>query len=95
MVCYRYTKAILRYLNDDSLDKRKHAIDMDEWTLDSTGKEGAPQQQNGYDCGMFSTMYADFITDDLPFEFSQEDIADYRRKSVAAILRGELNYPIE
>mmetsp|Transcript_37445 Transcript_37445/g.69723 ORF Transcript_37445/g.69723 Transcript_37445/m.69723 type:complete len:183 (+) Transcript_37445:1-549(+) len=91
----RYTEAILRYLNDDSLDKRKHAIDTDEWTLDATGKAGAPQQQNGYDCGMFSTMYADFITDDLPFEFSQDDIAGYRRKAVAAILRGELNYPIE
>jgi sentrin-specific protease 1 len=93
--CYRYTKALLRYLNDDSVDKRKHPIDTEEWTLDATGRDGAPQQENGFDCGMFATMYADFISDDLPFKFKQQDIADYRRKAVAAILRGELNYPVD
>ena len=45
--------------------------------------------------GMFSTMYADFLSDDLPLDsFSQADITDFRRKAVAAILRGELNYPV-
>ena len=44
---------------------------------------------------MFSTMYADFLSDDLPLDsFSQADITDFRRKAVAAILRGGLNYPV-
>jgi sentrin-specific protease 1 len=88
----RYTKAILRYLNDDSMDKRKHSIEVEDWETGATGRGGAPQQENGFDCGMFSAMYADFISDDLPFDFDQSHISGFRRKAVADILRGELNY---
>ena len=91
---YSYLKAILRYLNDESVDKRKQPLNVEEWTTEATGRSGAPQQQNGYDCGMFSTMYADFLSDDLPLAFDQSEICEYRRKTVAAILRGQLNYPI-
>jgi sentrin-specific protease 1 len=52
-----------------------------------------PQQHNGSDCGMFTLMFADFISDNLDLGgFSQSDIKDYRRKVAAAILRGSLNY---
>jgi hypothetical protein len=43
---------------------------------------------------VFSIVCADFVTDDLPLVYSQETIPLMRRKIVAAILRGELGYPI-
>lgn len=90
----RYTKAIVRYLNDDSVDKRKCPIDVSEWATEAAGRGGTPQQDNGFDCGMFTVMYADFLSDDLPLAFDQSDISEFRRKAVAAILRGELSYTL-
>jgi len=53
-------------------------------------------QQNDVDCGMFTIMYADFLSDDLDLRaFGQEDIPTYRRKTIAAILRGYLDYGLE
>lgn len=54
-----------------------------------------PQQHNGSDCGMFTIMYADFISDNLNLcKLSQNDMKEYRKKVVAAILRGSLNYEL-
>ncbi len=65
-----------------------------EWKTEAACKVMAlPQQRNGVDCGMFTIMYADFLSDDLDLRgFGQEDIPTYRRKTVAAILRGCLDY---
>ena len=86
---------MLNYVIDDVKDKKKIEIDKREWTtelaLDTI--PDLPQQQNTHDCGMFTIMYADFLTDDLPLSlFHQRDILTYRRKVVSAILEGRLNY---
>ena len=53
-----------------------------------------PQQQNGYDCGMFTCINADFCCDDLPLlnAFSQQHMSTLRHKVGADILRGNLLY---
>jgi len=53
-----------------------------------------PQQNNGYDCGMFLCMNSDFITDDVPLldAFSQQDMEHFRLKIGTDIIRGTLNY---
>ena len=48
-----------------------------------------------FDCGVFTVMNADFISDDLPLShYSQRHASLFRRKMTAAILRGSLDYPL-
>ena len=53
-----------------------------------------PQQLNGFDCGMFVCIYADFVSDNVPLlnAFSQADMPHFRRKVGTDILRGTINY---
>jgi sentrin-specific protease 1 len=89
-VLSRYLDALLRYVVDDAMDKKKVVVDPSEWTKES-GRD-VPQQKNGVDCGMFTIMFADYLTDDLPLAFEQKDIPKFRQKTVAAIMRGRLDY---
>lgn len=89
----RYLNGALQYLQDESIKVNESSFNPDEWELTSTTHH-VPQQENGFDCGVFSIMYADFITDNLPLSFSQEDMPFYRKKICANILRGSLNYPL-
>jgi hypothetical protein len=66
-----------------------------EWQIFKNNKSETPQQKNGYDCGVFTIMYADFLTENLPLSFSQKDIALSRERICAALLRGNLDYPFE
>lgn len=73
-------------------------VDFEEsqWKLfNSIDLNDVPRQKNGYDCGVFTIMYADFLTDNLPFSFSQADMALFRGRICAAILRGNLDYPTD
>ena len=46
-------------------------------------QEGAPQQQNGFDCGVFLCQMAECISDGRAFDFEQSDIANIRLKMVS------------
>jgi Ulp1 family protease len=76
------------------MDKRKKTINVSRWKRRATGLNG-PQQVGVIDCGVFAAMSADFLSDDLPLQFSQNDIPLFRNRMVASILRGELDYAIE
>ena len=87
----RYLNGALQYLADEAA-KTGTEFHKNEWVL-SLCPPGAPKQRNGFDCGMFVVMFADFITDNLPLNFSQENFPLFRNKVCANILRKELNYP--
>ena len=87
----RYLNAALRYLGDEAKKRNIAGFDAADWTL-IPSVDGTPQQNNGTDCGVFTVMFADFITDDLQLVFSQTDINLFRRKICANVLRGELKY---
>jgi Ulp1 family protease len=54
-----------------------------------------PQQYNGYDCGVFISMFADFISEDIPLlNFNQSDMPLFREKICLHITSGELSYSI-
>jgi sentrin-specific protease 1 len=96
-VCGSYTRAIVDYLIQDARDKKGIEMSVSDWTREAAIRTlpHLPQQHNGSDCGMFTIMFADFVSDDLHLGgFSQTDIKDYRRKAVAAILRGSLSYEL-
>ena len=70
-------------------------FDESEWETYSNPIELTPQQPNGFDCGVYTTMFADFITDDLPLQFDQKSAVNlFRRKICAAVLRGTIDYPL-
>jgi sentrin-specific protease 1 len=84
-------KLVMRYMQDESRDKRGREMDTTNW---STTCSTSPTQCNGFDCGVFAIMNADFLSDDLPLEYSQQHMPLFRRKVCANILRGKLNYKI-
>lgn len=50
-----------RYLHDEMEHKKSAKFDADGWELVTT-EDGTPQQANGSDCGVFSCMFADYIS---------------------------------
>ena len=76
--------ALLRkYMNDESLDKKKVAFDFDGWT-DHIPKD-IPEQMNGWDCGVFACTYAEYKSRDVGFTFKQADMPYFRGRMIDEI----------
>ncbi|EGZ17649.1 Hypothetical protein PHYSODRAFT_498310 [Phytophthora sojae] len=54
-------KVLFRYLHDESEHKKKQKFDEEGWEL-VTCTPDTPQQNNGSDCGVFSCMFADYLS---------------------------------
>ncbi|XP_077295563.1 uncharacterized protein LOC143917836 [Arctopsyche grandis] len=80
--------ALLQYLVDERMDKLKEKFDTSGWQLECV-KE-IPHQMNGSDCGMFSCMFAEYASRNVPITFSQNDMPYFRRKMVLEIIQGQL-----
>lgn len=53
--------AVHRYLQDEHQDKRKAPMDTSGWDISSPADK-LPQQRNGFDCGVFLCIFADYFT---------------------------------
>jgi sentrin-specific protease 1 len=86
-----YLQVLLKYLEDEHLDKKKTPLKSPElWKLVSC-TDDTPRQQNGYDCGVFTCMFADFLSIDRSFEgFHPSDMSLYRQHIALAIVKGEV-----
>lgn len=80
--------ALKKYLEDESLDKKKKPYDTSNWTFEIM--KGIPQQMNGSDCGVFSCTFAEFICANREITFSQNDMPYFRMKMVYEILKGRI-----
>ncbi|XP_034489618.1 sentrin-specific protease [Drosophila innubila] len=80
--------ALETYLREESLDKRKLPFDTSDFKIENV--QNVPQQTNGSDCGVFSCMFAEYITRNKPLNFSQEHMEYFRKKMVLEICSGEL-----
>jgi sentrin-specific protease 1 len=80
-----YTEALEQWLDDEHVT-RKGCECAIEWELVPT-LPTVPQQSNGSDCGVFSCMFADYISEDLPLQFSQADMPHFRQRLALQILR--------
>ena len=49
-----------RYLCDESMDKRKVALDPSEWNITKLPQD-VPQQRNMIDCGVFTCAFGDYV----------------------------------
>ncbi|KAK4737700.1 hypothetical protein R3W88_001397 [Solanum pinnatisectum] len=78
-------KVLARYFIDEVKDKNGKDIDINSWKLEFV--EDLPEQENGFDCGMFMLKYADFYSRDIGLCFSQEHMPYFRSRTVKEILR--------
>lgn len=80
--------ALRQYLEDESLDKKKQPYDTSNWKLECA--KNIPQQMNGSDCGVFSCMFAEYISANKKITFTQQDMPYFRNKMVYEILKSTL-----
>ncbi len=91
----KYIEVLLKYLEDEAIDKNKERIIADDWLLVPCDVVTTPQQFNSFDCGVFISMFADFILEDIPLiNFNQSDIPMFREKICLHITKGELSYSL-
>ncbi|XP_067095899.1 sentrin-specific protease 1 [Osmerus mordax] len=83
-------RILLKYLQQESKDKKGKELDTSDWTLQSKRRNEIPQQMNGSDCGMFTCKYAEYITKDKPITFTQKHMPYFRRRMVWEILNRRL-----
>lgn len=84
----RVLEALAVYLKDESKDKKKVEFAMDDWVKESV--PDCPRQMNGSDCGVFSCMFAGYITRGHRINFTQENMPYFRQKMILEICSGKL-----
>lgn len=52
--------------------------------------QNAPQQENGYDCGVFSCQYMECLSRGADFDFDQTNMPYLRQRMILEIVRGKL-----
>ena len=87
----RYVEGLLRWVVDEAAAKNKVVVNKSEWSLE---RGVCPQQENGYDCGVFTVVCADFLADDLPLTYEQKHMSMFRHKIGSFILKGALGYTV-
>jgi sentrin-specific protease 1 len=86
-----YTNNILKFLQDEFFEQKGIRMNVDDWLI--INKINCPQQQNGYDCGVFVMMFLDVMIDQIPLNvITQAKMADYRIKIGQDLMRGQLRY---
>lgn len=94
----KYLNALMKWVIDEAKFKYAKDVHRSEWKL--IYERNCPKQRNGFDCGMFTIMCADYLTDNLELledprgpARMQESMPHFRQKIALDILRGSFNYP--
>ena len=90
---------LLRYLADEWRDKNDtfNLQETTEWTLETLKNKWkyetpkVPRQENGNDCGAFVCAFATCLSLNLPFQFSQKDIPNFRKYIAYSIMSSTSN----
>ncbi|CAA0834822.1 Ubiquitin-like-specific protease ESD4 [Striga hermonthica] len=77
--------ALSRYYVDEVKDKIGKDIDVSSW--EQVFVTNLPEQENGFDCGMFMIKYMDFYSRDIGLCFNQSDMPYFRRRTAKEILK--------
>ncbi|XP_061961824.1 ubiquitin-like-specific protease ESD4 [Populus nigra] len=81
----RVLESLAKYYAEEVKDKSKKDIDVSNWEREFV--EDLPEQQNGYDCGVFMIKYADFYSRGIGLCFGQEHMPYFRLRTAKEILR--------
>ena len=83
-----YLEGLMKYIKDEWKAKKDGELpDPDMWKL-VTCESDIPRQLNGFDCGVFTCMFADFLSCDRPLSFSQNHITQCRERIALSIMKG-------
>ena len=86
----RILNGALSYMRDEAV-KREVKFDVNEWSIHKCDRKQVPQQNDGFNCGVYVSMYADFLSDNLPLkklQFNPDTTMQFfRRKICNAILQ--------
>ncbi|XP_016974245.1 sentrin-specific protease 1 [Drosophila rhopaloa] len=80
--------ALEEYLWNESLDKRNQSFDTRDFRISNV--KGLPRQGNNSDCGVFSCMFAEYLTRYAPLTFTQDNVDYFRKKMALEIVDGKL-----
>ena len=84
-----YLKAMKRYLADEPRAKKGSELEGG-WTLTRTTRD-TPRQTNGYDCGVFASFCAHYMSLTEQLDFSQDDIQHFRIRMMVDILNKRIH----
>ncbi|EIM92773.1 cysteine proteinase [Stereum hirsutum FP-91666 SS1] len=75
-------KYLREYLNKESLDKKNKPFDFTGW--EDYQALDAPQQFNGFDCGIFTCQFLEYLSrgKEIPFNFTQKDMPYIRKRMI-------------
>ncbi|KAH0838567.1 cysteine proteinase [Lanmaoa asiatica] len=74
-------KSLRHYLDLEHQNKKKKPFDFTGWV--NYGPDDTPQQENGYDCGVFTCQFLEALSrGEGTFNFSQRDMAYIRRRMI-------------
>ncbi|KAJ0802359.1 putative Ulp1 peptidase [Helianthus annuus] len=82
-------RMLAQYITDEVKDKTGKNIDVTSWEQEFV--TDLPNQENGYDCGMFMIKYADFYSRDIGLCFNQEHMPYFRLRTAKEILKLRAN----
>jgi len=68
-------QTILTYLTEEYYERFRSVMDIDPWQL-LTAK--CPSQKNGVDCGVFVCVFAEYLSRNAPFNFTQQHMFSFR-----------------
>ena len=101
-------KALRKYLDDEHRNKKKKPFDFTGWEdwvdtvrwiergtghyLTGPTHQGTPQQENGYDCGVFTCQFLHALSqgEEDDFGFTQVDMPYLRRRMIWEIGNAQL-----
>ncbi|KAI3812548.1 hypothetical protein L1987_17259 [Smallanthus sonchifolius] len=78
-------RVLARYIVDEVKDKNGQDIDVTSWQQEYV--TDLPNQENGFDCGVFMIKYADFYSRGLGLCFKQKDMPYFRLRTAKEILK--------
>ena len=85
-----YGQLLREYVELEHLNKKSQPFDWTGWVNYCPGD--TPQQENGYDCGVFTCQFLEALSRgmDSPFNFTQRSMAYLRRRMILEIARTQL-----
>lgn len=85
---YHYSEGLLKYLEDEWISKNPGMgilPDSQKWEIVGY-VDGVPQQPNGFDCGLFTCMFANFLSINRPLSFTQIGLVEGRNHIALSIM---------
>jgi Ulp1 family protease len=82
---------LLDYMIEETKKNNGNSINVKNYNnYDIIGQSDGPNQQNGFDCGVFTCTAVDYIARNRELDYSQADMMNLRRRMTWEILHGKL-----